>query len=120
MNRRDMLRGAEVVAGAAAVNAVAQNSSNVTPTIHKCKIIITGGHPGDPEYGCGGTVARFTALGHDVVLLYMRSVCRLRPLMVRQRVGQPHWSQSSLRIHLFRCNRRRDQDGLVCISGIVE
>jgi N-acetylglucosamine malate deacetylase 1 len=71
MNRRDMLRGAGVVAGAAAVNAVAQNSSNVTPTIHKCKIIITGGHPGDPEYGCGGTVARFTALGHDVVLLYM-------------------------------------------------
>jgi N-acetylglucosamine malate deacetylase 1 len=27
------------------------------------KIMVTGGHPGDPEYGCGGTVARFTALG---------------------------------------------------------
>ena len=59
------------MAGAAAVNSVAQNSSSVKSTIHKCKIVITGGHPGDPEYGCGGTIARFTALGHDVVLLYM-------------------------------------------------
>ena len=66
-----MLSGAGVVAGAAAVNAVAQDFSGVTPTIRKCKIVITGGHPGDPEYGCGGTIARFTALGHDVVLLYM-------------------------------------------------
>ena len=53
------------------MNAVAQNSSSLTPTIQKCKIVITGGHPGDPEDGCGGTIARFTALGHDVVLLYM-------------------------------------------------
>src|SRR5262249_31971574 len=35
------------------------------------KIIVTGGHPGDPEYGCGGTVARYTDLGHDVALLYL-------------------------------------------------
>ena len=27
--------------------------------------------PGDPEYGCGGTIARYTDLGHDVVLLYL-------------------------------------------------
>src|SRR4051794_13937562 len=35
------------------------------------KVIVTGGHPGDPEYGCGGTVARYTDLGHDVILLYL-------------------------------------------------
>jgi LmbE family N-acetylglucosaminyl deacetylase len=35
------------------------------------KVIVTGGHPGDPEYGCGGTIARYTDLGHDVVLLYL-------------------------------------------------
>jgi LmbE family N-acetylglucosaminyl deacetylase len=34
-------------------------------------VIVTGGHPGDPEYGCGGTVARYADLGHDVVLLYL-------------------------------------------------
>ena len=37
----------------------------------KLKIIVCGGHPGDPEYGCGGTVARLTKLGHDVRLLYL-------------------------------------------------
>jgi LmbE family N-acetylglucosaminyl deacetylase len=35
------------------------------------KVVIAGGHPGDPEYGCGGTVARYTDLGHSVTLLYL-------------------------------------------------
>ena len=35
------------------------------------KVIVTGGHPGDPEYGCGGTIARYADLGDDVVLLYL-------------------------------------------------
>ncbi len=34
-------------------------------------MVVTGGHPGDPEYGCGGTVARYADLGDDVVLLYL-------------------------------------------------
>jgi N-acetylglucosamine malate deacetylase 1 len=38
---------------------------------NKLKIVVTGGHPGDPEYGCGGTVARYADLGHDVTLLYL-------------------------------------------------
>jgi LmbE family N-acetylglucosaminyl deacetylase len=35
------------------------------------KIIFAGGHPGDPECGCAGTIARYADLGHDVVLLYL-------------------------------------------------
>jgi LmbE family N-acetylglucosaminyl deacetylase len=35
------------------------------------KVIVAGGHPGDPEYGCGGTVARMTDAGDEVVLLYL-------------------------------------------------
>ena len=34
-------------------------------------VVVTGGHPGDPEYGCGGTVARCADLGHRVALLYL-------------------------------------------------
>ena len=34
-------------------------------------VVVTGGHPGDPEYGCGGTVARYGRLGHKVTLLYL-------------------------------------------------
>jgi LmbE family N-acetylglucosaminyl deacetylase len=37
----------------------------------RLKVIVTGGHPGDPEYGCGGTVAKYADLGHQVVLLYL-------------------------------------------------
>jgi LmbE family N-acetylglucosaminyl deacetylase len=37
----------------------------------KIKVIVCGGHPGDPEYGCGGTVAALTQLGHEVVLMYL-------------------------------------------------
>jgi LmbE family N-acetylglucosaminyl deacetylase len=35
------------------------------------KIIVAGGHPGDPECGCAGTIALYTDLGHQVVLLYL-------------------------------------------------
>ena len=35
------------------------------------KIVVTGGHPGDPECGCAGTIARWTELGHPVTLLYL-------------------------------------------------
>jgi N-acetylglucosamine malate deacetylase 1 len=35
------------------------------------RIVIAGGHPGDPECGCGGTIARLADLGHEVALLYL-------------------------------------------------
>jgi LmbE family N-acetylglucosaminyl deacetylase len=35
------------------------------------KSVIAGGHPGDPECGCAGTIARYTELGHEVTLLYL-------------------------------------------------
>ena len=37
----------------------------------RLKIVVMGGHPGDPECGCAGTIARYTALGHEVALLYL-------------------------------------------------
>lgn len=68
MIRRDLLKGA-ALAGSTAVLDRAARAATTHST--RCKILITGGHPGDPEYGCGGTVARLTALGHDVMLLYL-------------------------------------------------
>ena len=40
-------------------------------SLQALKIIVAGGHPGDPECGCAGTIARYTELGHQVVLLYL-------------------------------------------------
>jgi len=37
------------------------------------KIMVTGGHPGDPECGCGGTIARHSDAGHDVLLMYLNT-----------------------------------------------
>ncbi len=71
MNRREMLFNAGLVAGAA-VAAPAQNGSPANESSpRKFKFVVAGGHPGDPEYGSGGTIARLTALGHQVTLLYM-------------------------------------------------
>jgi LmbE family N-acetylglucosaminyl deacetylase len=50
--------------------ATESNSPSKTPK-PKLKVVVTGGHPGDPEYGCGGTIARYSELGHQVVLLYL-------------------------------------------------
>src|SRR5258708_13934376 len=71
MNRRDVLKGAGMIAGSTAAKAMTQAYIVTPQPAHKLKIVVTGGHPGDPEYGCGGTVARLTALGHEVVLLYL-------------------------------------------------
>jgi LmbE family N-acetylglucosaminyl deacetylase len=58
-----------MAAGALAIGAPSAIAES--PNAHKLKIVATGGHPGDPEYGCGGTIAAFTERGHEVVLLYL-------------------------------------------------
>jgi N-acetylglucosamine malate deacetylase 1 len=40
---------------------------------HQLKVVVAGGHPGDAEYGCGGTIARYAELGHEVVLLHLNN-----------------------------------------------
>ena len=35
------------------------------------RIVCVGGHPDDPESGCGGTLARYATLGHTVTVIYL-------------------------------------------------
>src|SRR5579863_7667810 len=63
ISRRTLFVGAGL---AAAVSGEAQAKGS-----RKLKVIVAGGHPGDPEYACGGTIARYTDMGHEVVLLYL-------------------------------------------------
>jgi len=46
--------------------AAAQGSPNV-----KLSIVCVGGHPDDPESGCGGTLALHAGLGHTVTIIYL-------------------------------------------------
>jgi LmbE family N-acetylglucosaminyl deacetylase len=57
--------------GMSPIEVVANPQSPQATRPRKIKVIVCGGHPGDPEYGCGGTVAKLTQLGHEVVLMYL-------------------------------------------------
>jgi len=46
--------------------AAGQTSAGRAP-----KIVCVGGHPDDPESGCGGTLARYAAAGASVTIVYL-------------------------------------------------
>src|SRR5713226_6923803 len=35
----------------------------------KLKVVVVGAHVDDPQSGCGGTIARYAGLGHEVIAL---------------------------------------------------
>ena len=37
----------------------------------KLNVVSVGGHPDDPESGCGGALARYAARGHNVTIIYL-------------------------------------------------
>ena len=41
------------------------------PSDSKLKIVCVGGHPDDPESGCGGTLIRYARAGHSVAVIYL-------------------------------------------------
>jgi LmbE family N-acetylglucosaminyl deacetylase len=41
------------------------------PADRGLKILCVGGHPDDPESGCGGTLARYASAGHPVTIVYL-------------------------------------------------
>ena len=40
-------------------------------TPRKLSVVCVGGHPDDPESGCGGTLARYSEAGHKVSIIYL-------------------------------------------------
>ena len=60
MRRRTFLSGTALLPGL----AQAQKSGAL-------KVVCVGGHPDDPESGCGGTLARYAEAGHRVTIIYL-------------------------------------------------
>jgi LmbE family N-acetylglucosaminyl deacetylase len=54
-----------LLAGSLSMLAAAQ-----TPE-RKLNIVCVGGHPDDPESGCGGTLARYGEAGHKISIIYL-------------------------------------------------
>src|SRR5438128_8256986 len=56
--------------GVVAANSLPLVSAQAEDTA-RLNIVCIGGHPDDPESGCGGTLARYAALGHAVTIIYL-------------------------------------------------
>ena len=56
--------------------------------VKKLKVVATGGRPGDPDT-VGGTIARYSDLGHQVTLLYLNRGEKGCPTKPRKYVAQP-------------------------------
>src|SRR5436190_21581888 len=76
--RRHFIRLSAMGLGSFAIapfDTAEQEISKPNPAIpainKKLKIICVGAHPGDPEFGCGGTMARYSDAGHNVTFLYL-------------------------------------------------
>jgi N-acetylglucosamine malate deacetylase 1 len=73
ISRRALIRQAGSIFSSVVLAGPAhpQSTGDATAKTRKLKLLVAGGHPGDPEYGCGGTIARYADQGDDVVLLYL-------------------------------------------------
>jgi len=70
ITRRDLLGQSVLILGTAATPL--GTLATTAPTgEQKLKIVVVGAHPDDPESGCGGTIALYTTLGHEVSILYL-------------------------------------------------
>ncbi|MGI8634376.1 MAG: PIG-L deacetylase family protein [Segetibacter sp.] len=49
------------------------HANDVTGNNGKKKIVCLGGHPDDPESGCGGTLAKMIKKGHAVTIIYLKT-----------------------------------------------
>lgn len=65
------------IVGTCGAAAVASALSLATSTAREAqpkgalRILVAGGHPGDPEAGCGGIMARYAQEGHEITALYL-------------------------------------------------
>jgi len=78
-DRRDFIRLSALALGgfaltpsiASAVEKQSKSLIDIKPDSKKLDIVCLGAHPGDPEFGCGGTMARYSEAGHNVTFLYI-------------------------------------------------
>jgi N-acetylglucosamine malate deacetylase 1 len=58
------------LSGLGVLTVPASLQASATP-FKKMRVVCVGGHPDDPESGCGGTLAKLSALNNDVTIIYL-------------------------------------------------
>jgi LmbE family N-acetylglucosaminyl deacetylase len=72
LTRRAFLRqSAATVGPAVAAGLLPLSAARAESVADKLSVVCIGGHPDDPESGCGGTLARYAAAGHTVTIIYL-------------------------------------------------
>jgi len=73
ITRRGFVRRSLAAAGPAVVaaNTLPFLSAPAESGAARVTVVCVGGHPDDPESGCGGTLAQYAALGHPVTVVYL-------------------------------------------------
>jgi len=72
MKSGDLTRRSFVTQSAvAAVTTLPLVSTPAESETASLNVVCVGAHPDDPESGCGGTLARYAALGHAVTIVYL-------------------------------------------------
>jgi LmbE family N-acetylglucosaminyl deacetylase len=76
--RRDFIKLSAMALGGVAIAPFAVAAQKTSGLItqagagaQKLNIVCVGAHPGDPEFGCGGTMAKYCDAGHQVTFLYL-------------------------------------------------
>lgn len=71
ITRREMLSTSSLLAASMAAKLPGTEAAGRPEESRKLNIVVVGGHPDDPESGCGGTIALYAKQGHNVVILYL-------------------------------------------------
>jgi len=74
ITRRDFVKQSAALAAPAilAANALPLAAAeSESGAVRKFKVVCVGGHPDDPESGCGGALTRYSELGHLVTIVYL-------------------------------------------------
>jgi N-acetylglucosamine malate deacetylase 1 len=71
ITRRKMLERSSLLAASMGAGLADGSAAEIGGEKHTLKIVVVGAHPDDPESGCGGTIALYSDLGHQVVIFYL-------------------------------------------------
>lgn len=66
--KRSLAAAAPTVVTANALPVASAHAESAAP---RMTVVCVGGHPDDPESGCGGTLALYAARGHAVTIVYL-------------------------------------------------